>query len=249
LFVHRSIGLGLTRGVNTRTHSGSTLSLYVEEDISLHVRLLCVVVSSVKVRVIAERMLTELMAQALEAEGEIDIVEVGADVTVVDAAFYRGEWIAGVEDLLGGSNGAVVLLVDEDREDTAVAAARAGVVALAPPGVAIDELAGLIRTVAAGGGVYPERHLGAVLRALWSDRERAATTANRLSSLTERERHVLGLLVDGLTARDMAEQLGVSVNTVRTHTNRIFRKLGVHHRLEAVRVARSAGVVSGRAED
>jgi DNA-binding NarL/FixJ family response regulator len=223
-------------------------SLHVEEDISARIRLLSVIVPSIRIRVIAERMLTELMVQALKAEGEIDAVEIGAQVTVVDAAFYRGEWAAKVEELRNGSNGAVILLVDEDREDTAVAAARAGVVALVPPGVAIDELADLVRMVAAGGGSYPGHHLGPVLRALWSDVENAAATANRLSSLTGRERHVLRLLVDGLTSRDLAEQLGVSVNTVRTHMNRIFRKLGVHHRLEAVRVARRAGLVTGRSQ-
>lgn len=222
----------------------------MEEDITGESALLSVVVTSIKVRVVADRMLTDLMVHALEAEGGIDAVDIGADVTVVDAAFFRGEWPAKIEEL-GSRSGqmAVVLLSEDDDEQTAVTAARAGAVAFVPPGVAVDELATVVRTVGAGGGSYPQRHLGVVLRTLRSDIGSAATAAGRLSSLTARERHVLGLLVEGLSAREMAAQLGLSVNTVRTHMHRIFRKLGVHHRVEAVRVARSAGVVPRAAED
>ena len=67
----------------------------------------------------------------------------------------------------------------------------------------------------------------------------ARRPTGRLSALTEREVEVLRALVEGLSARDIADHLDVAVNTVRTHTHRIFRKLGVHGRLEAVRIARA----------
>jgi DNA-binding NarL/FixJ family response regulator len=205
---------------------------------------------SIRVRVVADRMLTDLMASALEVAGGIEAVDVGADVTVLDAAFYRGEWVARVEELRRASReAAVVVLAETDDVEAAVAAARAGAVGWVAPGVAVDELADLIRSAANGGGSYPQHHLGAVLRALWSDVGDAATRASRLSSLTDRERYVLGLLVEGLATRDMAARMGLSANTVRTHTHGIFRKLGVHHRLEAVRVARSAGLVPNAADD
>jgi hypothetical protein len=44
----------------------------------------------------------------------------------------------------------------------------------------------------------------------------------------------------GRRQAEIAEELGLSANTVRTHTNKIFAKLGVHSRLEAVTVARGA---------
>ncbi|MGH3993165.1 MAG: response regulator transcription factor, partial [Pseudonocardiaceae bacterium] len=61
-----------------------------------------------------------------------------------------------------------------------------------------------------------------------------------LDSLTCRERAVLMCLVEGRRQTEIAEELGLSTNTVRTHTNKIFTKLGVHSRLEAVTAARSA---------
>jgi DNA-binding NarL/FixJ family response regulator len=55
--------------------------------------------------------------------------------------------------------------------------------------------------------------------------------------LTRREREVLGLLGEGLTASDIAERLYVSPKTVGTHCENILRKLGVRTRAQAVAVA------------
>jgi DNA-binding NarL/FixJ family response regulator len=52
--------------------------------------------------------------------------------------------------------------------------------------------------------------------------------------LTEREREVLEYSVLGLSRTDIAGELGVSVNTVRTHVQHILTKLRVHTTLEAV---------------
>ena len=49
-----------------------------------------------------------------------------------------------------------------------------------------------------------------------------------------RERTVLGLLAQGRSKREIAQELGVSFNTVHSHTKAIYRKLGVSSRHEAV---------------
>lgn len=56
--------------------------------------------------------------------------------------------------------------------------------------------------------------------------------------LTPREREVLALLEGGLKHREIAQQLCISHKTVGTHLEHIFSKLGVHHRLQAVALAR-----------
>jgi LuxR family maltose regulon positive regulatory protein len=61
--------------------------------------------------------------------------------------------------------------------------------------------------------------------------------------LTEKEREVLALLSQGLTNADMASELFVSVNTVKTHLKRIFAKLGVETRTEAVQRGRRLGLI------
>src|SRR4051812_35425817 len=67
--------------------------------------------------------------------------------------------------------------------------------------------------------------------------------------LTAREREVLTVAAEGLTAREIAGRLGVRERTVTTHLGRIYAKLGVPGRLAAVRVATRAGLVNGSSDE
>jgi DNA-binding NarL/FixJ family response regulator len=62
--------------------------------------------------------------------------------------------------------------------------------------------------------------------------------------LTKREREVLAVAAEGLTAKEIAERLGVRERTVTTHLARIYGKLGVGNRLAALRLAARSGLVS-----
>jgi two-component system nitrate/nitrite response regulator NarL len=53
-------------------------------------------------------------------------------------------------------------------------------------------------------------------------------------ALSPRERELLALLVEGLTAKEIADRLNVSIHTTGTHTRNLFTKLGVHSRAAAV---------------
>ena len=66
----------------------------------------------------------------------------------------------------------------------------------------------------------------------------ASLSLSLSTSLTEREVEVLRLIVAGLTNREIAEALVVSVGTVKTHINHIYQKLDVHNRTQAVALAR-----------
>jgi LuxR family maltose regulon positive regulatory protein len=61
--------------------------------------------------------------------------------------------------------------------------------------------------------------------------------------LTVREQTVLGLLPTGLSAREIGDELGISRDTVKTHTKRIYQKLGVSSRRGAVARARDLGLL------
>ena len=65
-----------------------------------------------------------------------------------------------------------------------------------------------------------------------------------LGRLTQRERTVLMKLAAGATQTDIARSLGVRENTVRTHMQNLYAKLGRHSRLEVVRFALEQGLVS-----
>jgi DNA-binding NarL/FixJ family response regulator len=67
--------------------------------------------------------------------------------------------------------------------------------------------------------------------------------------LTPREREVLVIASEGLTAREIADRLGVRERTVTTHLARIYGKLGVGNRLAALRLAARSGLVTIRPDD
>lgn len=64
-----------------------------------------------------------------------------------------------------------------------------------------------------------------------------------LPIFTDQETRILVQLAAGLTTKDIAAVHTLSINTVYSHVNRIFRKLGVHDRADAIRAAREAGVM------
>ena len=64
------------------------------------------------------------------------------------------------------------------------------------------------------------------------------------AELSGAERRVLRYLPTNLTAREIADELFVSVNTVKTHMRHIYAKLGVHRRTEAVDRARELGLLA-----
>jgi DNA-binding CsgD family transcriptional regulator len=67
--------------------------------------------------------------------------------------------------------------------------------------------------------------------------------ALRQAGLTPREHEILGLIAGGLSNREIGEKLFVSENTVKTHSARVFEKLGVGRRTQAVQEGRRLGLI------
>jgi NarL family two-component system response regulator LiaR len=61
--------------------------------------------------------------------------------------------------------------------------------------------------------------------------------------ITPREHEILGLIAEGLSNREIGERLFVSENTVKTHSSRLFDKLGVNRRVQAVLKGRELGLI------
>ena len=62
--------------------------------------------------------------------------------------------------------------------------------------------------------------------------------------ITPRELEVLQLIAEGLSNKEMADRLCVSENTIKTHTSRVFDKLGASRRTQAVQLAKSQGILA-----
>ena len=68
----------------------------------------------------------------------------------------------------------------------------------------------------------------------------ATADLRRLSSLTPRERQVLALTTEGMSQKQVANEMGISIKTVGAHMQNLLGKLGVHSRMEAVALAARA---------
>jgi len=138
---------------------------------------------------------------------------------------------------------AQVVVVSGDHDVAhAVEAARAGAAAWVSKEQGADELETVLRGVCQGHSWFPPEMLGEILRELRDDVRKAREDGDPLDVLSPRERDVLTSMAEGKRGRQIAEELLISTDTVRTHTRSIFSKLDVHSRLEAVRVARAAGL-------
>jgi len=134
----------------------------------------------------------------------------------------------------------VVMLSGSQSVDSVVGALTRGARAYLPKTIDADRLAEVIRGVNRGEAWLEPYLLGRVLNDLLA--RTVAPPPDPLADLTPREHEVLQCLVDGLTRAEVARQLGVSANTVRTHTQNLLVKLGVHSTLELVSLALRHGV-------
>ncbi|HXW47696.1 MAG TPA: response regulator transcription factor [Streptosporangiaceae bacterium] len=141
----------------------------------------------------------------------------------------------------------VVVLSADRNVAHAVAAARAGAAAWVAKEQDAAEFESVVRGVVKGRSWYPPEMLGEILRELRADASRARG-GDPVQGLSSREREVLQAMMTGKQGREIAAQLQISADTVRTHTQNIYAKLDVHTRLEAVSVARAAGLRPGDGE-
>lgn len=135
---------------------------------------------------------------------------------------------------------AVVMLTVFDDPATVVAAICAGADGYLTKASAPTDLIAQVRAVLAGGSPLTPavaRHLVGALRAVRGDRSAPAP------GLSPREQAVLALLVDGLAYKQVAAQLGIGIDTVRTHIRGLYKKLQVHSVAEAVARALREGLV------
>jgi DNA-binding NarL/FixJ family response regulator len=169
------------------------------------------------------------------------------DVIVFDEAVVEGN-IAQILQLFVGISAPgprVVVTSDHEDPERAYESICAGAAAFVSRASGIDEIVDTIRDVVGGG-----THLAPVVLSGVLDRfrQRAAAAGDArptepLAHLTTRERQVLEQLMAGLPRTEIARQLGVSVHTVRTHTQTLYAKLEVHSSVEAVSVAIRHGLL------
>ncbi|MFJ4652551.1 response regulator [Nocardia sp. NPDC088792] len=134
----------------------------------------------------------------------------------------------------------ILMITTYENDDYVYAALRAGADGFLLKRARPAEIANAVRTVAAGDSLlYP-----AAVRALATGRgnPRARATLER-AGLTEREETVLLLMTRGLSNTEIADQLFIGAQTVKTHVSGVLAKLGTRDRTQAVILAYESGFV------
>ena len=135
---------------------------------------------------------------------------------------------------------AILVLTADESEEFALRALRAGAGGVLSRRVAPDALPRIVRSLAAGEAVIT-RALSMRLVELLRVQPAAGRGMRPVrSALSTREWEVLDLLCAGAGTREVADELGLSSETVRSHVKRLLRKLGAHSRGEAVENAARA---------
>jgi DNA-binding NarL/FixJ family response regulator len=167
-----------------------------------------------------------------------------ADLGVIDLALPDGDGLELIEDLREANPlfAALVLTTSLDRADHA-RAIEAGAAGVLHKSADVDEIMDAARRLAAGEPLFSPEELGEMLRLAGESREEEREARARIGQLTRREIQVLEALAGGLTNKEIAERLHMSVDTERTHMMNILNKLGVHSRLQALLFAARYGLI------
>ena len=172
----------------------------------------------------------------LVAGKSVDVVVLGSDLAGGTANRLCAELVNRARSVQ------VIVLSSSSEPERIVNAIRAGASAWVRKDESLERLLQAIRGVARGESWLPPSELGNVLRLLLREQDRHRKSEQMLAALTPRERAVLACLAEGTGRRDaVAEQLNLSVNTVRTHLQNLMAKLDVHSALEAVALIREEG--------
>ncbi|MEV5967886.1 response regulator transcription factor [Kribbella sp. NPDC051952] len=184
----------------------------------------------------------EVVGQAGDgAEAVVLAAELQPDVILMDVRMPVLDGLAATEQILAASSSPrVIMLTTFDLDDYVYAALRAGASGFLLKHSTPDELAAAVRIVAAGDALLAP----SVTRRLVEDFARAQPVVPITpTQLTPRETDVLRLVARGLSNRQIATELVLAEQTVKTHVSNILTKLDLRDRAQAVVYAYEAGVV------
>lgn len=172
-------------------------------------------------------------AQSIQPDSNTEIINSGAEVMVVDSLQFILDPSGWRAVSLGDRRKIMVVMVAmKDDKKNFLSAVKQGVVAYVLQEAPAIEVIAAIRAVARGEAICPPHFTRALFDYLASPSSGLPNTRAREQwGLTRREQQLVPLIGSGMTNKEIASQLSVSEETIKSHVHRILRKVGVDDRL------------------
>jgi DNA-binding NarL/FixJ family response regulator len=200
----------------------------------------------------------EALEIALDAEDDLRVIEVVTDgnaaiesttskhpdVVLLDLQMPGLNGIEAARKIREENTGAAVIILSGQDDDTSLARAiQAGARGYVTKTEPVIDLAEAIRRAARGEPLHSSVDVERSLQKLRRRRATDGALSQRIERLTPRELEILQRMADGDSPEEIADELGMSRHTLRTHTQNVLTKLGVHSKLDAIVAAIRYGKV------
>jgi DNA-binding NarL/FixJ family response regulator len=168
------------------------------------------------------------------------------DVVIMDIRMPRMDGLEATKRILADTRNdalRVLMLTTFDVDEYVYEALTCGASGFLLKDATADELVSAVRVVARGDSLLSPQVTGRLIREFTRQRRNQPQPVAELASLTARETEVLVLMAGGLSNSEIAGRLVVSEHTVKTHVARVFTKLALRDRAQAVVMAYESGLV------
>ena len=185
----------------------------------------------------------EVVGEAEDGEQAVAMAErLRPDLVVMDLLMPHMNGVAATAAIRQALPATQVLaLTSALEDDMIVAAVRAGAIGYLLKDARADELCQAVKAAAAGQAQLAPEAAQRLLREVRAPEDRAPGAA--VAALSQRETDVLRLLAAGLANKEIAGELSIGEQTVKTHVSSILGKLGVQSRTQAALYAQQHGLV------
>lgn len=174
-------------------------------------------------------------------------IRAGADIALVDLSLPDGSGIDLIPDMRTENPDFAALILTASLERTEIArAVEAGAAGVLHKSSGVDKIVGALRDIAEGRPLMSAQEIVELMRLAGQTREKEYEARMNAERLTPREKDVLQGLGEGLSNKEIARKLHISVETERSHMMSILNKIGAHSRLQALVFAARHDIVKLR---